>query len=330
MRGTIAGGCKQRSTTQVSCRSASCLLTRLRKHRTDLSLTQVAPPRNNASPSALLDRWLSDDDSRERARTLPSSSESALGSQLQAPSVKPGTEAAVGANCGREHALCETADEIVSHCSTPQSSDGDSCRSSAVPTLTERSAPSSARPETVSTALLMRRQMYALSIHDIADDDVEHVRVQDDDEPRTHFPCPLYFLRCDLLFEDPQRWRDHAKTHFRMREPPKHIRCPLKTCSGLDATYDDGAKAWEARMEHLAEHHRQLQGLRPNEWNDKEKLQGLFEHLWNIKLIDAAELKQLKTAGTMAFPPKACLVPHRANRRREGHRVPHSISVGHA
>jgi len=101
--------------------------------------------------------------------------------------------------------------------------------------------------------------------------------------------CPFPFLGCYQRFEDEAPWKTHTLFHFRQHPPPKTVMCPL--CDPPHHSYPEPGFKWEARMQHMAWHHRNGQTLataRPDF--------DLFDYLWRKKIIDAAQLRALKGA----------------------------------
>jgi hypothetical protein len=110
--------------------------------------------------------------------------------------------------------------------------------------------------------------------------------------PRARFRTPVYecafwFLKCNYVSPDKEEWETHCSSHFRGEEPPKTVQCPL--CD-WEVTCDLGWHAWSMRMHHLAyEHIMWGQTLRTSRPDFR-----LYEHLWQRRLIDAEDLKELK------------------------------------
>ncbi|KAL1792318.1 hypothetical protein ACET3X_008825 [Alternaria dauci] len=110
--------------------------------------------------------------------------------------------------------------------------------------------------------------------------------------PRAHYTTPLYecafwFLNCSYVSPHSEEWETHCSSHFRGEEPPTTVQCPL--CE-WGATCDVGREAWGMRMHHLAnEHTMRGQTLRTSRPDF-----GLFQYLWQRRLIDDADLKELK------------------------------------
>ncbi|KAF2141197.1 uncharacterized protein K452DRAFT_36270 [Aplosporella prunicola CBS 121167] len=107
------------------------------------------------------------------------------------------------------------------------------------------------------------------------------------------YECSFDFLRCRQAYSaanvpDPERaWRTHVLSHFGGQPPPRSVRCPL--CDNFEYTDQTPGRAWEKRMTHIAEHHRAghtLATARPDFH--------LYQYLWQKRIIDDAELKELK------------------------------------
>lgn len=107
----------------------------------------------------------------------------------------------------------------------------------------------------------------------------------DKQEPQYH--CAFWFLNCGFLSRDKEEWKIHSLSHFYGEEPPRSVSCPL--CD-WEVSCDTGWDAWDLKAEHLLEQHlvlgEHLRTARPDFH--------LFTHLWQKKLIDDLELKELK------------------------------------
>ncbi|OCL09509.1 hypothetical protein AOQ84DRAFT_256139, partial [Glonium stellatum] len=126
------------------------------------------------------------------------------------------------------------------------------------------------------------------------------------------FECAFWFLSCSYVSYDQDEWRTHCLSHFRGEEPPKSVQCPL--CEDFRATYDDGREAWDARMNHIASyHHMQGHTLRTSRPDFH-----LFQHLWQKRLIDDADLKELKGGNhNLTRAPQPFVITNGRGRRRE-------------
>ncbi|OCK85771.1 hypothetical protein K432DRAFT_3274 [Lepidopterella palustris CBS 459.81] len=101
------------------------------------------------------------------------------------------------------------------------------------------------------------------------------------------FECAFWFLSCSYISHNEDEWRTHCLSHFRGEEPPKLVQCPL--CEEFKATFEQGQDAWNARMDHVAYHHLLGQTLKTSRPDFH-----LFQYLWQKRLIDDADLKELK------------------------------------
>lgn len=136
--------------------------------------------------------------------------------------------------------------------------------------------------------------------------------------PRTQIKYPVYectfwFLSCRDMFDDKEQWETHCLSHFRGEEPPRSVQCPL--CDWA-TTCDDGWTSWNLRMQHLAYGHTMLgQTLRTSRPDFM-----LFQHLWQKRLIDDQDLKELKGGNhNLTSPPGNFVQTHvRGGRRRAG------------
>ncbi|KAF2648203.1 hypothetical protein K491DRAFT_613203 [Lophiostoma macrostomum CBS 122681] len=133
------------------------------------------------------------------------------------------------------------------------------------------------------------------------------------------FECSFWFLRCSYIAIDMEEWRTHCLAHFRGEEPPKSVQCPL--CDDFKLTCENGWAAWDYRMDHIAGHHlvgHKLRTSRPDFH--------LFQHLWQKRLIDDQDLKELKGGNhNLTHPPGNFTVTGRGGGggRRESRRRGH-------
>jgi len=136
------------------------------------------------------------------------------------------------------------------------------------------------------------------------------------------YECAFWFLSCSYISQDREEWRTHCASHFRGEEPPKSVQCPL--CGQFKATYGDGRDAWNARMEHVAWHHELGQTLKTSRPDFH-----LFQHLWQKRLIDDADLKELKGGNhNLTRAPQPFVTTN--GRGRPGRREAHTQRLGAA
>jgi hypothetical protein len=101
------------------------------------------------------------------------------------------------------------------------------------------------------------------------------------------FECAFWFLSCAYISHDHSEWRQHCLSHFRGEEPPIFVQCPL--CDDFEYHGTDGWTAWDHRQSHLASHHLRSQSLSTSRPDFH-----LFQHLWQKRLIDDQDWKELK------------------------------------
>jgi hypothetical protein len=132
------------------------------------------------------------------------------------------------------------------------------------------------------------------------------------------FECAFWFLSCSYSSTDTEEWRTHCLSHFRGEEPPKSVQCPL--CDDFKLTHENGWVAWDHRQDHVASHHligHKLRTSRPD--------LHLFQHLWQKRLIDDQDLKELKHGKhNLSRPPNSFAITvrrcrHESRRRRHQH-----------
>lgn len=135
--------------------------------------------------------------------------------------------------------------------------------------------------------------------------------------------CAFWFLSCSYISSDREEWLTHCLSHFRGEEPPREIQCPL-----CDFTYKgtNGWTSWSVRMEHVACHHAMLgESLRTSRPDFQ-----LFHHLWQKRLIDDQDLKELKGGNhNLTRPPTNYTVTNGRRGDRDGRRQRHQ-HVGRA
>ncbi|KAF2195525.1 hypothetical protein K469DRAFT_14220 [Zopfia rhizophila CBS 207.26] len=125
-----------------------------------------------------------------------------------------------------------------------------------------------------------------------------------------NYECPFWFLSCSYISRDKEEWKIHSLSHFRGEEPPRSVQCPL--CDQFRHTLEDGCTAWNHRMEHVAAFHHSIgETLRTSRPDFP-----LFQHLWQKRLIDDWDLKELKGGNhNLTRPPINFSI---RNGRREG------------
>ncbi|KAF2800695.1 hypothetical protein K505DRAFT_344967 [Melanomma pulvis-pyrius CBS 109.77] len=125
------------------------------------------------------------------------------------------------------------------------------------------------------------------------------------------YECSFWFLSCSYISYDEDEWRTHCLSHFRGEEPPKSVQCPL--CDQFQYTCDNGWTSWTYRMEHVSYHHNIGETLRTSRPDFH-----LFQHLWQKRLIDDQDLKELKGGNhNLTRPPSNFTVTH-GRRGRDG------------
>ncbi|KAH7359914.1 hypothetical protein BKA66DRAFT_514936 [Pyrenochaeta sp. MPI-SDFR-AT-0127] len=137
------------------------------------------------------------------------------------------------------------------------------------------------------------------------------------------FECAFWFLSCGEIFENEEVWQTHCLSHFRGEEPPRSVQCPL--CD-WQTNCVDGNTAWSHRMHHIAHIHNMfgetLRTSRPDFH--------LFQYLWQRRLIDDQDLKELKGGNhNLAHPPGNFVQTNRTPREREREREGRQRRVQH-
>ena len=108
-----------------------------------------------------------------------------------------------------------------------------------------------------------------------------------DEATMSIYECIFWFLNCRYLSHDKEEWEIHCLSHFHGEDPPRSVTCPL--CD-WEISCNDGSEAWGLKSQHLASEHFQFgQNLRTSRPDFH-----LFHHLWQKRLIDDQDLKELK------------------------------------
>ncbi|KAB2102197.1 hypothetical protein AG0111_0g9486 [Alternaria gaisen] len=120
-------------------------------------------------------------------------------------------------------------------------------------------------------------------------DDVNGILVIPEGEHRPPiYECSFWFLNCSYVSRDAEEWKTQCENHFCGEEPPRTVQCPL--CDEFQYTFEDGWTACNHRMEHMESFHLNsgqiLRSSRPDFH--------LFEYLWQKRLIDDQDSKELK------------------------------------
>lgn len=115
-------------------------------------------------------------------------------------------------------------------------------------------------------------------------------------------------LGCPFSSTDEAEWASHCDVHFRGQPPPRDIACHLCRWS-----VPSGPTPWSVRQDHIAAHH----------WGggvgkSTEKDIALIKHLWNRRIIDPAQYKELTAHGCLAERVEPVTYSH--SREREGRR----------
>jgi hypothetical protein len=136
------------------------------------------------------------------------------------------------------------------------------------------------------------------------------------------YECAFWFLSCPYVSTDQAEWETHCLSHFRGEEPPSTSQCPL--CDWT-YTHDDGRTSWHWRMQHLAFEHTMLGHTLRTSRPDFN----LFRFLWNRRLIDDEDLKELNGGNHNLTNVPGSFVETGGRRRERGgrrHRVQHASS----
>ncbi|KAF2257069.1 hypothetical protein BU26DRAFT_35536 [Trematosphaeria pertusa] len=127
------------------------------------------------------------------------------------------------------------------------------------------------------------------------------------------YECAFWFLSCTYISRDEEEWKTHCLSHFRGEEPPRSVQCPL--CE-FHTTCDDGWTAWNVRMDHIAYWHTMVGETLKTSRPDFH----LFQHLWQKRLIDEQDLKELKGGNHNLTRPPTNYTVTNGRRERDGRR----------
>lgn len=125
-------------------------------------------------------------------------------------------------------------------------------------------------------------------------------------------PCLFGFLCCQRTFEEAADWYEHSKSHLQGMPPPRQLCCPHPSCRWMTSQVD-GETAWNERWKHLEARH---DVVRDGEMLCEKREGQMFEYLWNIRLISAAQLQELKRSGRLGSNEEPFVITERSERRR--------------
>jgi hypothetical protein len=131
-------------------------------------------------------------------------------------------------------------------------------------------------------------------------------------QPR-YTPCLYQFLGCNKTsFEDTRSWYEHSKTHLRGQAPPKNLRCPYSSCPWT-ISGGNGEHSWTKRLAHLENNH---DVLMDGEALCERRGGQLYEHLWRVRVIDSAQLQELRQSGRLGSDSQPYVTSEKPDRRR--------------
>ncbi|KAF2792055.1 hypothetical protein K505DRAFT_279517 [Melanomma pulvis-pyrius CBS 109.77] len=166
--------------------------------------------------------------------------------------------------------------------------------SSQPPSLaTENQAQSASGSSSISTGLASRFSGVPL----LEETDGILERRPNTTRTRAVYECAFWFLSCSYISYDQEEWRTHCISHFRGEEPPQSVQCPL--CDQFNYTCNNGWTSWNYRMDHMSQHHLVGETLRTSRPDFH-----LFQYLWQKRLIDDGDLKELRQGNhNLTTPP---------------------------
>lgn len=143
-------------------------------------------------------------------------------------------------------------------------------------------------------------------------------------QPRS-ISCLYQFLGCNRTgFEDAREWYEHSKSHLRGQAPPNNLSCPYFSCPWATSGIN-GEDSWRKRWAHLESYHDVLADGEPLcEKRDSQ----LFDHLWKVRIIDSAELQELRHSGRLGSDRKPYVTTEKAERRRHRMANPRASRYG--
>jgi len=130
----------------------------------------------------------------------------------------------------------------------------------------------------------------------------------------TPISCLFQFLGCNQTFSgDATEWYEHSKSHFRGQTPPSNLRCPYPTCAWAVSGVN-GEESWRKRWTHLQADHAVLaDGGVLCEKRDAH----LYEHLWKTRVINSAQLQELRRSGRLGAEMQPYVTTEKPERRRQ-------------
>jgi hypothetical protein len=131
----------------------------------------------------------------------------------------------------------------------------------------------------------------SVAVHHVLEEDVDGVLFQPPEiRIERGLRCSFWFLACVEEFDNLDDWDTHCQSHL-------HGRLPLKAACPFECTWShtasDGEDAWQARMLHVIGAHRGHGVVDTLSRPDGT----LLQHLWNVGIIDNAQLKELRQYG---------------------------------
>jgi hypothetical protein len=116
--------------------------------------------------------------------------------------------------------------------------------------------------------------------------------------------CPFQILDCEIAFHDVVCFKEHVFSHFRGAKLPTSASCFLCDKKFVQTDSDDGAKAWNEMLSHMAhEHYRQgeqLTVVRPDF--------ALMRWMYSRRLISEHQLKRAQLKPIPVFIPGGGIV----------------------
>lgn len=104
--------------------------------------------------------------------------------------------------------------------------------------------------------------------------------------------CSFSFLACTFRSDDLTEWDTHCQSHLH-GHLPLSLHCPF-VCD-WSRTANSGQEAWQARQIHMWSAHQRDGHVD----TDRRPESSLVQHLWRARIIDDAELKELRKNGRL-------------------------------
>lgn len=163
-------------------------------------------------------------------------------------------------------------------------------------------------PTAMSGPSIHTSQAASALFFDLLEEDSEGALREPENRVEEGLHCMFGFLGCSQSFAGLERWDTHCQSHLH-GHLPWEVHCPFQ-CAWMQAG-TSGKEAWDARMSHVRSVH---QGVGVVE-TDRRPASTLISHLWKHRIIDDAQMKELRKHGRLTGN-QIFLRSERSERRR--------------